>query len=77
MKTDSQDRCNIQKKLEELIHPLQPYQHSNELLNIASGKIERDSSVNVTDGVEIGKKTNERILCNISRWVLFNNKKES
>ena len=30
--------------------------HSNKLLNIASGKIERDLSVDVTDGVEIGKE---------------------
>ena len=49
IKTDSQDRCSIQKKLEELIHPLQPNQHSNELLNIALGKSERDSTVNVAD----------------------------
>ena len=53
IKTDSQDRCNMQKKLEELIHPLRPNQNSNELLNIASGKIERDAGVNVTDEVEI------------------------
>ena len=55
IKTNSQDRCNMQKKLEQLIHPLLPNHHSNKLLNIACGKIERDSSVNVTDGVEIGK----------------------
>ena len=41
IKTDSQDRGNIQKKLEQLIHLLRPNHHSNELLNIASGKIER------------------------------------
>ena len=40
-----QYRCNIQKKLEELIHPLRPNQHSNELLNIALGKIQRDIQV--------------------------------
>ena len=39
IKTDSQDWCSVQKKLEELIHPLRPNQHSNELLNIGSGKI--------------------------------------
>ena len=56
IKIDSQDRCNMQKKLEQLIHPVLPNHHSSELLNIASGKIERDSSVNMTDGVEIGKE---------------------
>ena len=47
IKADGQDRSNIQKKLEVIIHPLRPNQHSNELLNIASGKFERDSSVKV------------------------------
>ena len=35
---------------------MQPNHHSNELLNIASGKIERDLGVNVTDGVGVGKE---------------------
>ena len=53
IKTDSQDRCNIQKKLEQSIHTLRPNHHSNKLLNIASGKVERDLIVNMTDRVEI------------------------
>ena len=42
--------------IEVIIHPLRPNHHSNESLNIASAKIERDSSVNVPDGVELGKE---------------------
>lgn len=42
--------------MEVIIHPLRPNHHSNESLNIASAKIERDSSVNVPDGVELGKE---------------------
>ena len=49
IKADSQDLRNVEKKLEELIHPLRPSQQSNELLNIESGRIDKDSSVNVTD----------------------------
>ena len=37
-----------------------PNQHSNGLLNIASAKKERDSSMNVTDGVEIGKEETKK-----------------
>ena len=47
---------SVQYTEEELIHFLRPSHHSNELLNIASGKTDRDSSVNVTDWVEIEKE---------------------
>ena len=56
IKTDSHDPCNRQKKLEKLIHPLRRNQHGNEAVDIASCKIERDSSVNVTDRVDIEKE---------------------
>ena len=42
-----------------MIHPLKPHQHGSGLINIASGKLSRDSDINADNSLEIGTKQME------------------
>ena len=54
VKSDGIDRQNIRAKLAMFTDPLDPTNHPDEIVNIASGRI-APSSVNVDKSVEIGK----------------------
>ena len=70
--SDQADKLKIRLKLENIIHPLKPESHDNQLLNIASGYICQNQSVNVDNTVEnrggggngtgIFRKSSRRIL---------------
>ena len=54
-KADGADREKLHEKLKTCIDPLQPDSHSNELVNILSGRV-APSVVNVDSSVSIGLK---------------------
>ena len=54
IKSDAADRTKLRKKLDACIDPLSTANHPKELVNIASGRINSDSTVNVAVAVDIG-----------------------
>ena len=56
IKKDNSDRLKIKRKIEECISPLDTIKHPPELINISSGKINSDKSVNAEDAALIGEK---------------------
>ena len=63
--SDQADKMKIQTKLSQMIHPLKPENHDDQLTNIASGYICQDQSVNVDNAVEIGKQMEEEFSTNL------------
>ena len=63
--SDQADKVKIQTKLSQMIHPLKPESHDDQLINIASGYICQDQSVSVDNAVEIGKQMEEEFSTNL------------
>ena len=56
IKSDAKDREKVRRKLEQCIHPLDTKNQPKELVNVASGYINNDVSINVEEAVSIGCK---------------------
>ena len=56
IKIDSVDRQGIKQKLDACIDPLNEYQHTDKLVNIVTGQVISNPSVNVDNAIQIGRK---------------------
>ena len=56
IKSDGIDRKALHEKLSVCIDPLNPNQHPNNLINIVTGEVMMNDSINVDQAVELGKK---------------------
>ena len=54
IKSDATDREKLRAKIEHCIDPLDAKSHPNEIVNICTGAINKDSAVNVENAVSIG-----------------------
>lgn len=56
IKSDAADRLKLRKKLEDCINPLDSKNHPEELVNVASGRINTDPTINAELAIIIGSK---------------------
>ena len=56
IKADTKDRETLREKLKLIIDPLDPEQHQEGLVNVVTGKVVCNSSVNVNNAIKVGKK---------------------
>lgn len=56
IKSNGIDRKALHEKLSVCIDPLNPNQHPNNLINIVTGEVMMNDSINVDQAVELGKK---------------------
>ena len=54
LKSDASDREKLRVKFEQCIDPLDAQSHPNEIVNISTGAINKDPTVNVENAVAIG-----------------------